>query len=265
MSGQAPRQWVLLRGLMREQRHWGGFPDTLSEITGDAPAITPDLPGNGALHRERSPERVEAMAEWLRGELHRRGVPPPYHVLANSLGAMVTVAWAAAHPQELGGIVLVNTSLRPYSAFWQRMQPAAWPTLLRMALTAPDPHVAERAILALISRYPERTAAALDEWAAWRIETPVSRANALRQLVAAARFRAPTQAPAVPTLLLVGAGDRLVDPRCSRRIATAWNADIAEHPGAGHDLPLDDPQWVATQVREWLASLRSDQEPVGDL
>jgi hypothetical protein len=28
---------------------------------------------------------------------------------------------------------------------------------------------------------------------------------------------------------------------------------LAIHPGAGHDLPLDDAPWVAQQVRDWLA------------
>lgn len=249
-----PIRWIFLRGLMREQRHWGTFPQLFRVKLGHADVLTLDLPGNGALHAQRSPDTVEAMVEYLRAELSRRGERPPYRVLANSLGAMVTVAWAAAYPQELDAAVLINTSLRPYSAFWQRMRPAAWPTLLRMALTAPDARTVEHAILRLISRYPERTSAFLDEWIAWRTETPVSRANALRQLIAAARFRAPAQPPAVPTLLLVGNGDRLVDPRCSERLAQAWGCGIARHPGAGHDLPLDDGAWVAQQVSDWLTS-----------
>ena len=34
-----------------------------------------------------------------------------------SLGAMVAVAWANAHPQELARCVLINASLRPFSPF----------------------------------------------------------------------------------------------------------------------------------------------------
>lgn len=249
--------WIFLRGLMRDQRHWHDFPQVFAAQLPDAKVLTLDLPGNGALNAERSPERVEAMAEWCRAELQRRGLQPPYHLLANSLGAMVTVAWAAAYPQELRAAVLVNTSLRPYSAFWQRMRPAAWPTVLRMALTAPDARTTESAILSLISHVPEHTAAKLPQWIAWREAAPVSRANALRQLIAAARFRAPSAAPAVPVLLLVGARDRLVDPQCSHRVAQAWNAALAEHPAAGHDLPLDDGPWVAQQVRRWLDATES--------
>ena len=75
--------------------------------------IAIDLPGNGALHQRDSPTRVEAMAEHCRATLASLGVAPPYSLLAMSLGAMVAVAWANAHPQELARCVLINTSLRP--------------------------------------------------------------------------------------------------------------------------------------------------------
>jgi len=84
----------------------------------------------------------------------------------------------------------------------------------------------------------------------------VSASNAMRQLLAAARFRAPEVAPPAPLLVLCSRGDRLVDPQCSIRLAAAWNARLAVHPTAGHDLPLDDGPWVAARVREWTADLR---------
>ena len=77
-------------------------------------------------------------------------------------------------------------------------------------------------------------------------------ANALRQLLAAARFRASTQAPACPVLLLGSEHDGLVNVQCTRAIARRWGSTVALHPDAGHDLPLDDPQWVINQVRQWL-------------
>jgi pimeloyl-ACP methyl ester carboxylesterase len=82
------------------------------------------------------------------------------------------------------------------------------------------------------------------------------RTNALRQLAAAARYRAPSHVPSVPVLLLAGARDRLVDPRCSEALARHWNAPIAVHPAAGHDLALDDGAWVAAQVKAWIERLR---------
>jgi len=54
-------------------------------------------------------------------------------------------------------------------------------------------------------------------------------------------------------IVLAGAGDRLVDPRCSLAIARRWHCPLALHPEAGHDLPLDDGAWVAREVRGWCA------------
>jgi pimeloyl-ACP methyl ester carboxylesterase len=91
----------------------------------------------------------------------------------------------------------------------------------------------------------------LPEWQSWARECPVSRRNALRQLLAAARFSAADK-PAVPLLVLAGAADGMVSPRCSQRLAQAWGASFALHPTAGHDLPLDDADWVAREVAAWL-------------
>ncbi|MFT4047818.1 MAG: alpha/beta hydrolase [Solimonas sp.] len=244
--------WVLLRGLIRDSRHWGDFAQRFAEGLGAAAVVTLDLPGNGALNRQTSPTTVAGMVARARAELAHRGVAPPYRLFAMSLGGMVAAAWMDAHPREIAAAVLVNTSLRPLSPFWQRLRPGAYATLARMLLN-PDARHGEAAILRLTSSRAAERMAVLDDWIAWREACPVSRANALRQLLAAVRFRAPRRAPAMPVLVLAGLGDRLVDPRCSQTLARRWHCALAEHPDAGHDLPLDDPGWVIVRVRDWAA------------
>lgn len=242
--------WVLLRGLTRESRHWGAFPKLLAEASG-AEVICIDLPGNGLLNRRRSPTTVAETADFCHVELAARGASPPCLVLAMSLGAMVAVAWAERHPQDISGAVLINTSMRPYSPFYQRLRGANYARILSLLLTRPRPREVERAVLEMTSTQtfePSVRAALLDEWCRWRQENPVTATNALRQLWAAARFRAPPKAPPIPLLLLASRGDRLVDHRCSRRLATAWDVPLALHEQGGHDLPLDDPKWVIGQV-----------------
>jgi alpha-beta hydrolase superfamily lysophospholipase len=64
----------------------------------------------------------------------------------------------------------------------------------------------------------------------------------------------------LPVLVLNGAADRLVDPRCSRALAARWGAELHVHPHAGHDLPLDEPEWLVDRLVEWSTRLaRSDQ------
>ena len=257
VSGTAP-VCVLLRGLGRDARHWGDFPARLSRAwSGERPLLLkPDLPGNGRAHLQTSASRVEDMVEPLReqvrAQLGAAGLSGrPLHLLAMSLGAMVAIAWAQRHPGELACMVLINTSVRPLNPFWQRLQPRAWPVLLRSQLGLMSLPEREAAILALTSRIAADSPgvkALLDDWVGWQQAWPVRHSNVLRQLLAAARFHAPEQAPPVPLLLLAGAGDRLVDPACSRRLARTWQVPLLEHAQAGHDLPLDDPDWVAHQA-----------------
>ena len=103
--------WVLLRGLTRESRHWGAFPDTLRARVIGADVVAPDLPGNGVLNGQRSPCSITAMATACRRGLLARGASPPFFVLAMSLGAMVAVEWARCYPNDVAGVVLVNTCL----------------------------------------------------------------------------------------------------------------------------------------------------------
>lgn len=254
MNAAPPASWLLLRGLMRDQRHWGDFPERLRAAFPGVPVHAIDFAGNGVRHRETSAARVAGMVADARAEAARLGLAPPYRVLAMSLGAMAAVAWAVAEPQAFHRCVLVNTSLRPFSPPHWRLRPTAWPGLLRLLAGAADADTIEREILRLTSNRPPLPGLAA-RWADWRRQHPVSRANALRQLAAAAGYRAPRQPPAVPLLIVNGAGDRLVDPRCSARLARAWGVPLAVHPEAGHDLPLDAPDWL-------IETLRASDEPV---
>ena len=247
--------WILLRGLSREARHWGGFAELLRREIAGAQVFAPDLPGNGSLYEQKSPLRVEAMVEALRAQLRVQGVAPPYRLLAMSLGAMVAVDWASRHPGEVGGAVLINTSLRPFSPFYRRLKPANYRRLLMLVLRAASDREWERAILELTSRRAAAHDEVLDDWLAYRRENPVAIGNALRQLWAAARYRAPRVRPEVPLLVLSSQGDALVDSACSRQLAQRWSLAHAVHPNAGHDLPLDDGDWVVGELRRWLPTL----------
>jgi pimeloyl-ACP methyl ester carboxylesterase len=238
--------------LTRESRHWGEFAQILGQELPDAKVVALDLPGNGRLHHLKSPWSMQEMATHCRKDLLAQRLRPPYYLLAMSLGAMVAVAWANQHPEELLGCVLINTSLRPFSPFYRRLRLANYPTLLALALRAPTAAQREQAILQMTSHHMRSRSDVLAKWHRYARECPVSRANAVRQLLAAARYRAPADKPAPPLLILASAADCLVDPRCSRQLAASWKCEVLEHPTAGHDLPLDDGPWVASKVHQWL-------------
>jgi pimeloyl-ACP methyl ester carboxylesterase len=243
--------WVLLRGLTREAGHWGGFTQQLAaRLSADDEVIALDLPGNGALHSRASPASVSAIAAAARQGLAARGLRPPYMLVAMSLGGMVALEWAHEFADEIAGCVLVNTSLRGYSPFWKRLRPRHYARLCRLLLPGLSVLERESRVLAMTSGDPRRHAGIAAQWAAIAQQRPVSRGNMLRQLAAAAFFSPPSR-PGVPMLLLASAGDGLVSPSCSQRLASCWSLPIRLHPHAGHDLPLDDPDWVVRQIALW--------------
>lgn len=247
--------WIFLRGLTREARHWGKFPSIFQAAIPDANIVMPDLPGNGELRHLTSPMHVCEMVEYCRQELATRGISPPYYLLALSLGAMVSVEWARRYPHELLGYVLINTSLRPFSSFYRRLRPRNYLLLLHMATFEHDAEKIELAILRMTSHRSEQLTSVVKAWVTYRTDRPVTVLNTLRQMIAAARYRAPMNRPDVPLLILAGAKDGLVDPRCSQTIFDRWKSPLHTHPEAGHDLPLDDGVWVVQRLQEWVAVL----------
>lgn len=245
--------WVFLRGLTRESAHWGDFPQRFEAALPGARVHLIDLPGNGARHRERSQATVAAMVADARQQCRRLGIHGPVNLLALSLGGMVATQWLHSAQQDIASAVLVNTSMRPFSPLHHRLQPHNLPSLLRLVVGNTSPEAAERLIWRMTSRQDPVDEAVLQAWIDARRRHPVQGANAVRQLFAAARFRAPAQAPRRPVLLLTSRGDRLVSSRCSESLARAWRCPLERHPDAGHDLPLDDPQWVIRRVGAWAA------------
>lgn len=233
-----PVTWVLLRGLSRAAASWGEFPkifvNQLAKLQPDVRVLLLDLPGHGELRDQSSPSSIAALVEVCRAELRRRGVTTPVHLLAMSLGALVASEWAVLHPDEVRGAVLINTSLRPISPVVRRLRPLA--PLQFLGLTP--------------SASAEAGKASRVRWG-----------TAWRQLLAAMRFRASRARPRPPMLLLCSLGDGLVDWRCSQTLSRAWGVPLRMHTAAGHDLPQDDPPWVAAAISEWVALRNQNAMP----
>ena len=250
--------WILLRGLVREQAHWDGFAERLASALGSGHRVLPlDLPGNGVLHREPSPTRVAAMVDAAREQLAALGVDGPVRLVALSLGGMVAVEWLKRHPEQITGAALINSSAAPFSPFWRRLRPRNYGRIVCQGLLARDRLSRERMILAITTNH--LSAACRDEIARRFLAVdrarPVSAANTVRQLWAAARFRAPAALPEGPEVLVInGAGDRLVHRDCSRALARAWSRPLVAHPDGGHDLSLDAPAWLTDTLVRWATA-----------
>ncbi len=242
--------WIFLRGLMRGARHWQDFPAQFQLAWPDSQVQLLDFPGNGSRYQQASLSSVAAMAEFCQQHCDFDEAAGPVNVLAVSLGAMSAIEWARRYPRRIGKLVLINTSVANYSRFYQRLRSRNLRLLLGL-LGAPAGLRQEQIILQLTSQlyYPAHPQLAQD-WADYASLEPVSRANILRQLRAAASYQAPAQAPVNEVLILTSAADQLVDPACSAALAQQWACPLLTHPRAGHDLTLDDSDWVLQQLRQ---------------
>lgn len=245
-------RWLLLRGLLRDARHWGDFPSVLqARLGGDAPLCL-DHAGVGTQLGFPAPTTVAGMTEHLRARfLAQRSGGEPWGLLGVSLGGMVALDWLHRHPGDFDRGVLVNTSAADVGLPWERLRYERARDLYRCSVGTHEER--ERTILSMTTRLE---GAALDalagQWTRLAYERPVPPDVGARQVAAATRFRLPPRL-SVPTLVMLGRGDRLVHPAISERIARRLRLPLAEHPDGGHDLPLDDPHWVAAQVAAFEA------------
>ncbi len=247
------QRWILLRGLTREVAHWQGFDAALGRALPDVQVEAHDLPGAGTERRQASPMSIPGIADDVRRRVAATHGDPVV-LVAVSLGAMVAVDWLVRAPGEVRAVVLMSSSLGRFSSVYRRVRPSAIPAMIRYAV-ARDPAAREAAVLGLTSNARAHEAPLLREWVAVQRERPVSKATALRQLVAAARYRGPRSLPQRPLLLLAGGADHLVHPSCTTTLALAYRAEVRVHASAGHDLTLDDPAWVVEQITSWSKAL----------
>ena len=248
---QIGKHWLLLRGLCREAGHWGEFPQLLQAAFPKSTVNTLDLPGTGEDFRGVCPASIEAITDELRRRAtNKKLLDAPPTLLAVSLGGMVAWDWLIRHPNEVAGCALLNTSLASLSPFHQRLRWQNYRKVVGLLATG-DLRQRELAIVELVSNRRERHADTAANWEKIQQERPIGLGTVFRQILAAARYRPEDQRPNRPMLLLAGRGDRLVAPACSEAIRDKWQIDLDQHPWAGHDLTLDDPDWVIGRLLAW--------------
>lgn len=251
MNHSFPDTWVFLRGLTRASFHWLGFEQRFKQHFKLNEVIATDLAGNGLLHEEISNTNIDQAVEQIRSTI-------PEHILKTkklglftiSMGAMIGTRWAEMYPDEISHLVLVNSSFSSLSPFYRRLRVKNYPQLIKNFVTT-TPEKMEKFIMSTTSNFEEKWKPHFAEIVKFHEAHPVSVANFIRQLKMAGKtdFKIKPQAK---VLILTAENDRLVHYSCSQDIARTWGADapIEVHPTAGHDLPLDAPEWILEMVEK---------------
>ncbi|HEY7592935.1 MAG TPA: alpha/beta hydrolase [Actinophytocola sp.] len=183
----------------------------------------------------------------------------PVVVIGHSYGGFVGQELALRHPDKIAALILADTSAGGPGATDSPdddQGPPPPPEWLA-AVTARPRDDAEFAagLRALLPHYLGEPGNLATVTAAFE-NTIFDARTMVRSMEVLATWSAADRLPAirVPTLVVVGARDRITHPAQTRRIARRIpGAEVVELPRSGHFPWLEEPDRFATAVRGWLA------------
>ncbi|MGY1769600.1 alpha/beta fold hydrolase [Blastococcus sp. SYSU D00813] len=284
----APRERaVYVHGLGGASTNWTDLAGLLA-VRCDGWAV--DLPGFGRSRPPRGSYSIRGHVQAVVDVLERVVAEPgeaagrPVHLLGNSLGGLVSLVVAARRPDLVATLTLVSPAMPVYRV------PRAFSPALLLLLLPGMPSVAERRLAGVTpeqqvrgmvqmcfgdpSRIPprrlEQALAEMRERAeqAWAHQ---ALARSMRGLmtsylrVGAANAWRMARALRVPTLVVWGDRDRLVDPALAPRLAgTVPGARLLLLPGVGHVAMLESPEETARAVLGLLEDAEDTAEDTAE-
>ncbi|HIF9483113.1 alpha/beta fold hydrolase [Photobacterium damselae] len=227
---------ILLRGLFRGSQHWGNFPRELQNLYPNWTVTCIDIPGNGYLSAKSSPKTISDMVESIRNQRRNKS---KVHILAVSMGGMIGLKWAELYPDEVESLICVNTSAKGFSPFYQRLLPRNYYKIFKALISMP--YEREKIIYEMVSNRLINLFI-INKWADYSEKYPMTIRNFFRQLLAANNFVI-TQ-PQCDLHFIASLNDRLVSVKATTAIAKAWNIPPIINDNDGHDIALDNPEWL---------------------
>lgn len=246
--------WLLLRGLVREQRHWREFPKLLSEKT-NSTVLCLDVPGMGTESFRKSPYAIKEIMDDIRQRffLAKQSSDGEWGICCVSLGSMVALQWAHEYPNDFSRIVITNVSCKPLSSTFERFMPKNVLQIPKL-LFAENKKSREKIILKMTSNKSDIELDKIaEDYSKFSLEQSQFQSVGIAHLIAGSRFSIPkslenSHGKTHQFLVISSQKDTLVSPKCTRVIAKYLNAPLVEHPSANHDLPLDDPNWFVDKI-----------------
>jgi pimeloyl-ACP methyl ester carboxylesterase len=233
---------------------WAGAPAYWSCVWQDLAdrffVVAPELPG--IADAEEAPlATVGVYGLWLDELLESLDIERAW-VVGNSFGAMVAWRFAAQAPHRCRGLVMVNGFPAPSFSMILSILIRRTP-LRRLALMHLRRHTYSRQ--ALRAGFPDPVRVPPELAATLAGPPDKRRMDAMLDLLLSGE--APGPAPALPSLVLWGAADRL--PRCDADAARALAAslpdcELALLPGAGHLPQCDSPEKFTATLSHFVAA-----------
>lgn len=260
---------VMVHGLGGSHLNWVRVAPALAEHTR---VLTVDLPGFGLSPAGHRKTGVHANAEVLHRFL-RDVVGTPVILMGNSMGGMISLLEASAHPEAVAGLVLVDAAMPlprrvpdPLVAvqFAMYFTPFVGERYLQRSVHGlTDRELVQRTVNLCFAdprRASPEVLEAATALAKYRRGLPSQDAaflqasrSLMRTLARPRRYLDAMRAIEQPVLMVHGDRDRLVPVEAAHRVAaanTGWDSEIIR--GAGHTPQLEDPEAVIGHVMTWV-------------
>jgi len=258
----APHTVVLVHGFAASLQAWEPW---VARMTPGYRVISLDLPGHGLT---RAPAGYKASLDAdvaLIDALTRRLGASKFVIAGNSMGGAIAWSYALAHPERLDGLILVDAAGWPHKA-----KPGAGGILVFSLLGNP----AGRWVLEHIDPTPLAKQGLKQAYVDPALVTPdlvhryvdLARAPGHRAILLTQNSGPhPVITPArfadihTPTLVMVGAVDKVIPPEDSEGLAGAIpGARLLVYPGVGH-VPMEQvPDQSAADAKAFIDALPSE-------
>jgi pimeloyl-ACP methyl ester carboxylesterase len=209
-----------------------------------------DLRGHGKSDRVRGRYDIEDSADELAGVITALGLRPAI-VLGYSMGGFVAQALAMRHPGAVDGLILAATAARPIGRFRLLWRLSFW---VGRAIARVSPTEGARVTLA----YMKQRKAVAPRHERWLFEELMDRDPTLYYETGAAIWRFDSRdwvgRLRARTMVIVTAGDLIVDPKVQRELAgLVKDATVVELAGAGHEAIISHPAGFVAAIDRFVA------------
>lgn len=212
--------------------------------------VGPYYPGSGGTPRAATPLQLDALADTVVAAAVATGAER-FPVVGLSLGSAVAITAALRHPEHVSALVLTVGFAR--ADFRIR---AAAGAIRALAAAGAQDDLAAHVLNVAASETTLRSlsAAELEETLAGVRDGIPAGTGEQMTLVAEVAIADLLPRIAVPVLVVVGAGDRLVPPDVQRELGAIPGARVLEYDGAGHTFTLDEGLRWTDDIADFLAA-----------
>jgi len=259
VTGDGPHALVLLHGFADNVSTWNRV---VPRLAVDHKVIAIDLPGFGSTTRAWTRPLLPGYVNVVRDVLDAEGITGPVSLMGNSMGAAVSLLFAARFPQRADRIVLIDMpALRTVPRLWRMAMSRPTELALRTGIRGLPNGVAQYGLGFVYTRIAAARPGRLDPLVREGFLNPYALRDRLPALFPLARVLldelrtakfAPGNASAtVPVLIVFGSRDMLTPARVVRRLDKPGGAVVL--PVCGHCPQIDRPGELLSAVLPFLS------------